>query len=119
MSEYSDPNEVRGSLPDKFWKPTQKGEGIQGSFLGYVKTAFFKEFRHENERGETVLEKRPVYQVELDVEGRAKQLPSQCTPLCLSQNAEPGDQIIATYEGEGEAKKGMNAPKIYKVQVVK
>ena len=120
MSEYANPQEVRDTIPDRFWKPTQPGEGISGTFKGYVKTDFFKEIKSQNDRGETVVTKRPVYQVELEVEGTLKQLPQQCTPPCLSQKAESGDAVVVVYEGEGVAKNAsMNPPKLYKVTVSK
>ena len=117
--QYENPDEVRASLPNKFWKPTTEGQLLRGKFLGYSKSQFTKEVKSENDRGETVVTKRPVFQVAIEVDGAERVLPSQVTPLCINLDVKAGTVLTVTYEGEDteRQKPGMNAPKKYTVEV--
>lgn len=118
MSETASPEEVGKALKNKYWKAKEKGEGVSGVFVRYLKSDFDRVVERD---GKKTIETKTVYQVELTNDaGETVILPNQCTPSCYAQNAAKGDAVVAIFEGEGVAKRaGQSAPKLFKVTVSK
>ena len=95
----------------KFWKPSQVGDGIQGAFVEWERSQF------KDMQGNDVYTAIIMAEVEPGFEMK-KTLPKQCTTPLWSERPKLGDMITVVYEGEIPSK-GEYPTKVYKITVAK
>lgn len=83
----------------EYWKPENKGETLVGTLMSNKTNEFGTTYYIDTEEG---IKGTPSHAV---LTGKLSQVPT-------------GSLVKIQYDGEGEAKKGQSAPKLYKVAYI-